>query len=162
MVLLLLAAAGCCGMSGTGRCLQSSTIEAVAARGDDAQLRTWLGDERSWVREEAALAVGRQERRSLSPDVQARLLDRAERAWVRSAAARALGVLGTTDPETLAQVALAPGTPAEVKIAVIEALCASHPKQAPTLLASLVGDADVLVSAAAQRQVNRKCDLQTE
>ena len=145
-----LAQAGCCTASGTGRCLRSRTIRRAAVTGADGQLRQWLRDERSWVREEAAFAAGRSRRVGLTHDVQARLLDDAEVPWVRTAAARALAMLGQgVDPATLASVALAPSTPPETKIALVEAICQVAPDQGGSLVAPLVNDPDVLVSAAA-------------
>ena len=90
--------------------------------------------------------------------MQARLLDEAEKPWVRAAAADALGALGGVQPETLAGVAMAPGTPPSVKIALVDALCRVVPKRGPSLVAGLLNDPDALVAAAAALKTETRCD----
>ncbi|MEL7370130.1 MAG: HEAT repeat domain-containing protein [Myxococcota bacterium] len=149
---------GCCGISKSGQCLRSSTIQAAAASGDERQLEEWLADPRSWVREEAARAAGEHQRTSLVAEVKARLLDAREKAWVRAASARALGALREgVDPDTLTTVALEPRTPSEVKIALVDALCLLDAETGATAVAGLVSDPDILVSAAAERKVQTRC-----
>lgn len=154
--------AACCGVSSSGACLRSSTVTRAAEDRDTDQLREWLTDERSWVREEAALAAGRGGLVELVPDLQARLLDPRERPWVRAAAASGLGALSEddragVDAQTLASVAFRPDTPPEVKIALVDAVCRSDSARGTGLIAGLAKDTDALVAAVARRRTETQC-----
>ena len=153
--------AGCCSVSSSGGCLRTSTIQDVARQGDIDRLRGWLRDDRSWVREETLLASGAAGRSQLRPDMQAKLLDERERPWVRAAAARALGALGGgVDPDTLLSVGLAPGTPPELKLAIVDALCRVAPREGASRVAGLAEDVDPLVAAAAAKKADTQCARQ--
>ena len=149
---------GCCSISSTGRCLRTRTIQGAASNGETDQVRAWLADERSWVREEAALAAGQHGLRTVSSEVEARLLDPSEAPWVRTAAGTALAAMGTdVAADTLISVALVPQTPPSVKIALLRLICRVDPKSGGARVAALTKDPDVLVAAAAQREVQTQC-----
>ncbi len=150
-------ALGCCGVSSTGSCLRSQAIRTAGAEGDERQLEEWLRDERSWVREEAALAAGHHRQQGLRPMIWERLMDAEEAPWVRAAAARALGQLDVRDVDTLTSLALATGTPPEVKLALVETVCRADRESGASRLTPLKNDPDLLVAAAAERKVQTRC-----
>lgn len=142
-----------CPMYATSGCLERSDLDTLAARGGHAQLVGYLEDERSWVREEAARAIGEHRVVTGAEALIARLNDDAERRYVRAASARALADLGRTDVvPTLARIAQRPDADPELELAALESMCRLAPRAQPTqdALQSLVEDEDLLVAAAAR------------
>lgn len=137
------------------------TREEIASRGnlgDRRALVAWLGDERSWVREEAARAMGRSRDRESRELLEARLFDRGEKTWVRSAAAEALGQLGELKTLPLfAGLAVQPDTPPEVKLALIRAMCAFPGDEPLSAIAPLAANEDLLVASLASAQLASSC-----
>jgi HEAT repeat protein len=111
------------------------------------------------VREESAKALGRHRVRAAQPALRARLNDAVEERYVRAEAARALGQLGARDTASDLRAAARPDAAPELKLAVLEALCALDPGGPDTqaALQSLADDEDVLVAAAARHRRGAGC-----
>ncbi|MBN2499001.1 MAG: HEAT repeat domain-containing protein [Deltaproteobacteria bacterium] len=152
---MLVCLLGACGL--LAAC--ATSLRELRACGDQAELAELLRDERSWVREEAALRLG-----ELGGEAPARLLesilqDERERWYVRAAAARALSRIGDARSfGLLSGLAARPELEPEIKIALIEALCACGPEQeALQSIAALAGDQDLLVAALASSRMRVRC-----
>jgi HEAT repeat protein len=143
----------------SGCALTSTEIRELGRAGDSGALAALLPDERSWVREEACLALGEARDPGAARRLQGILLDAKERTWVRAAAARALSDLRDTAAAPvlvglMAQSELAP----EIKIAGMEALCACAPEEeALSAIGALAGDEDLLVAAVAETKLKARC-----
>ena len=87
--------------------------------------------------------------------------DGEESSWVRAAAARSLGIVGqaTSALPLLLGVAATPNAEPELKLAAIEASCRLGGTGALPGLAPITRDEDLLVAAAAERMVLRRCAL---
>lgn len=121
-------------------------------------LREYLSAEESWVREEAVRVLGRHPSEENARLIEARLLDGAEKVWVRAGAADSLGVI--RDPASLGVligVASSPGVEPELKLALIRALCRFEDPSALQAIAPLTRDEDLLVAAAAEKEVQSRC-----
>jgi HEAT repeat protein len=143
----------------TGCAASLEEIRALPAEGRSDELRPLLNHEHGWVREEAARLLGSSGTQAAASDLESLVADRGERPLVRAAAARALGLLrAPTSLPVLVGVASVPGTPPEVKLALIDALCAFAPKpEALQAIAPLERDEDLLVSVAAAERVQWQC-----
>ena len=134
-------------------------IESFGRRGQAGPLLERLADPRSWVREEAARVLGAYRMAVARAPLLVLAQAPDERRYVRAAAVRALGRIG--DPEdrpVLEAVAGVPGMAPELKLALVGALC----RLAPTagtyqVLQTFAADEDLLVSAAATTEIERKC-----
>lgn len=149
-----------CPLYATSGCLERADVDLAGRTQRAPQLRGFLEDDRSWVREAAAQAVGRHHVTSLEPDVVARLQDEAEPPWVRAAAARALARLPSlTAIGPLQGLARRPDVAPELGLAVLEALCQLAPATPETdeALRRLAQDPDVLVAAAAIHRRSTGC-----
>jgi HEAT repeat protein len=137
------------------------TREEIAMRGnlgDQPKLLKWLADERSWVREEAARSLGNNRVVEARELLEARVSDRAEKVWVRSASAGALGKIGDARSlGLLAGIAVQPETPSEVKIAVVQAMCAFPGEEPLSSIAPLAGNEDLLVASIASASLASSC-----
>jgi HEAT repeat protein len=143
-------------------CLLASCAELTAAEiraESPVRLRVYLDDDRSWVREEAARALGGSKDAAAARDLERVLVDEREKRWVRAAAAEALGRIA--DPgsfEAIAAVASSAGTAPEIDLAVIEALCAYRDREdAMRLLGALTKDPDLLVASLAEKKARTRC-----
>ncbi|MEQ8280319.1 MAG: HEAT repeat domain-containing protein [Deltaproteobacteria bacterium] len=113
-----------------------------------------LDHERSWVREDAATALGAARAAEAVGPLEQLVTRRDERDYVRAAAARALGEIGAASSlGVLAGVATERGAPPALQIAVIEAVCryGKTDETAAQAIAPLAQHEDLLVSASAQR-----------
>lgn len=149
-----------CPLYATSGCLERSDLDALAATGQHEQLIEHVADERSWVREEAARAIGEHRVAAGGQVLIGRLEDPGEKRYVRAAAARALADLGRTDVvPTLARLAARPDTSPEVELAALESMCrlAPHAEETKDALHTLSEDEDLLVSAAARFQARGGC-----
>lgn len=136
-----------------------SDIEQLGKAGDVAALVALFDDSRSWVREEAARVMGVQRMAAARGVLAARVRAADERRFVRAAAVRALGRIGDPrDRAELEALARVPGSAPELKLALVTALCRLKPQQSTyDVLMHLAADEDLLVSAAAATEVDRKC-----
>ena len=147
LALVALLTPGCalyCPLYATSGCLEVRALDALGARGAHDRLIEYLGDERSWVREESAGA---------------RLADPTERRYVRAEAARALGRLGAREAAPELSAAARPDAAPELKLAVLEALCGLDPRGPDTqaVLQRLADDEDILVAAVARHRRGAGC-----
>ena len=155
LLFLACSASGCCSLYATSGCLSSEEIRSTA---DQQEVLEWLGDERSWVREEAARTLGRARSPLARERLESMLQDRAEKSYVRAACAEALGSIA--DPQSLpllSGVVAQPDLPPEVKIASVRALCAFEGPEPLAAIAPLASNEDLLVSAAASAQLASSC-----
>lgn len=151
----LLLAASCATACAT---LTKEEIAQRANLGDRDKVVKWLGDKRSWVREEAARALGHMRDVQSRDLLEARVSDHQERAWVRAAAAEALGVIGdAASLPLLSGLAVQPDTPPEVKIALVRAMCGFAGDEPLAAIAPLAGNEDLLVSAIASAELASSC-----
>lgn len=158
-------ASGCCSATATKGCLTPEALRAHGERREGSALLAYLGDERSWVREEAARALGVMKASTARERLESVLRDERERPWVRASAAEALGALGEgSSVEVIGGVIAAPSTAPEVKLAAIRALCrlaaANSPADARAPLQAiqpLTADEDVLVAALAEESLASGC-----
>lgn len=162
MTLLALFAPGCaiyCPVYATSGCVEVAKLDGLGAQGRHEALIGYLDDERSWVREEAAKALGRHHVRAAQPALRARLNDGSERRYVRAEAARALGRLGARDTTSDLRAAARADAAPELKLAVLEALCTMDPAGPDTqaMVQGLVTDEDVLVASAAKHRQGTGC-----
>jgi HEAT repeat protein len=140
--------------------LRPEEVRAAGEARDWGKLLDYLRDERGWVREEAALALGRMRAQEARATLETVLLDRRERSWVRAASATALGEIDNpASIGALTGVALQNETPPEVKIAAIGSLCAFADASREPLetIRSLAKDEDLLVAALAEDSVASRC-----
>lgn len=163
----LLMGQGCvtlyCSRYATDGCVELRTIAEAGIRGERAKLQTYLTDPRSWVREEAAKALGQPQFRTEVPDLLRVLTNPQEKRYVRAAAARSLGRIGDRQViDALVGVAAEPAAAPELKLAVIEGLCAlqSGPGPALSAIQSLTRDQDIVVAAVAQHRTETTCVAQ--
>lgn len=139
--------------------LEPAQIQTAGRMGKRDQLERWLADDRAWVREEAALAL------ALDPEAGGLLVrvvaNGEESSWVRAAAAKSLGIVGSKDTVVplLLGIAATPNAEPELKLAAIEASCRLGGAEAVAGLAPVARDEDLLVAAAAERMVLRRCAL---
>ncbi len=137
--------------------------QRAAARCDIGALRSWLDADRSWLRREAAVGLGRCRGRSARAALESRALDPAEKRWVRAAAAEALGAFG--DPgvvPVLIGLAADPGLEPEIKIGIIAALERfAEVEGVCGALAPMAARDDILVVARA-RLAHDRCKAEAE
>lgn len=149
-----------CPMYATSGCLERTDLDRLAQQGDHAALVAYLGDERSWVREEAARAIGEHRVVIGGDPLVARLADTGEKRYVRAAAARALADLGRTDVvPALEAIAERPEEDPELDLAVLDAMCrlAPHDSRTQSTLQRLTEDEDLLVASAARHRQRAGC-----
>ncbi len=165
-------------MAETGSVLRSFVLFTIVALAGCAHLRPedvhqleetkdwgkaieYLHDPRGWVREEAAVALGRMHAEKARSVLESVMLDRHERAYVRAACAAALGeIYDRASIGALTGIAAQNETPPEVKLAVIGSLCVfakEWPAEPMQAIAVLAKDDDVLVSALAEANLAAKC-----
>lgn len=137
----------------------ATTTPSEIRRRETPRLIADLTAEESWIREEAARALGERQAAESRAALEARVADAAERSWVRAAAADALGALAA--PESLAVLIGATaeaGAAPELKLSLIGALCryATRP-EALRAIGELRDDTDLLVSAAAEKRLVTRC-----
>ncbi len=144
---------GCyCSLYATSGCLEIADLEELGREGQSVELIEKLSDERSWVREETARILGQRRVKSAIGALSARLTDTEEQPWVRAAAARALADMA--DPaagDVVVEVARTVGTPAELDLALIEAVCTTVDRErGQSVLQSYSDHEDALVAAMAR------------
>lgn len=163
IVLLAVApASGCfvyCPLAASAGCLEPNEIHADARAGRAARVVVRLGDERSWVREEAADALG------VFPGASDHAFDRlaevaldaSEEDYVRAAAVRSLARIG--DPRALPRLAglATRSVPPELGLALIDALCDLGGEDARAAVEPLEAHEDLLVSALARKRIGGGC-----
>jgi HEAT repeat protein len=122
------------------------------------ELFKYLADERSWVREEAARALGDIPTDRAARRLETVVVEDSERLYVRAAAADALGrIRNPLSFDVLTGLIATAGLASELKISLIHAICAYSNKEALQAITPLVGDGDIIVSAVAETQVRTKC-----
>lgn len=132
-----------------------TTVSSINRSIDVAGLIDHLGDDRTWVRAEAARRLGDLDARTAVPELEGRLADRDEHAWVRTEAARALRRVGAQPSHgVLVAAARSAATPPSVKLEVIRCLCAQRDLDN---IEPLTNDADILVADAARRSIATGC-----
>lgn len=156
----LLSLTACCSTYATHDCLIPGELDGYAESGEWERLDAYLADERSWVREEAALVLGEHVASHRRASLERVLANREERPWVRAAAADALGRIA--DPASLPALegALAErGLPGEVKVAVIMAACrlSDAGPGAAQAITPLTADEDLLVATIAAEHLRLGC-----
>jgi HEAT repeat protein len=158
MVFLLGGCAIYCNGWATRGCLTPRSLETLAGEGRSQDLVEYLHDDRSWVREEAAKALGEMKAKDAEAGLIAVLRSPTERPYVRAASARALGRIGSPSSfPDLSGLVASSASPPELKLALIDALCSYDGQEPLTVLTPLGSDEDILVAAKAEKAVRSKC-----
>lgn len=117
-----------------------------------------LDHKKSWVREEAALALGENEVAEAASPLETIVANKSERDYVRAAAARALGrIRAPSSLGVLSGVAAERGAPPSLALAVIEALCRYKSDDAVQAISPLGQHDDIRVQAVAKREMSAGC-----
>lgn len=149
VALTILALVGCGGL--TRRAIRSAPPEENLEH---------LRHEHSWVREDAALALGAARVVDAVGPLEALVVLREEDPYVRAAAARALGAIGAPSSlGVLTGIAAERGASPTLQLAVVEAVCRYQADQpsAVQALAPLAQHQDLLVAAAAKKGIQSGC-----
>lgn len=125
---------------------ERSTLNSIMREDDLSVLRSYLGADRAWVREHAAVRLGRLGAGRAVPDLEARLESDSDE-WVRARCAEALGAIG--NPTTLPALADACADDSvDVRLAAVGALSRIGGAEARRTLAELRDDPNLLVRGA--------------